>query len=652
MIKNEYHNQMNRRIIGMTALFVILCFYSNISKAQNQPLADSLINVLEKGGLNEEQRVTLLESISFYLTRPNDKVTYSKLLISESKKQGDYKNIITGYMRLGRALKLKGDLTEALEAYLEAAEISASNNDFVSQADAYTNIAALYRSNEDYKKSLDYFQDALELYTNKVDSQRLAVVYINYSYAAYKANMYDSAISLSNKAIYFAQFSQLEILSAYAQSNKALALARSGRSSESESQLSAAMQIMESNKDHYGLSDCLIEIGGVYLEQGNLKKAIENLENGYQIAMTHGLKEQIQNGAKSLSAAYLEFGDVNKAMDFQSKYYNYRDSLISTEKIRELADLRTEFEVGQKQIEVDLLEQEKRTQQIVGYAMVAVLVLIIALAIVLYRTGKQRQLTNTLLERQKLTVETQRDQLEELNHTKDRFFSIISHDIRGPVNAFAGVAELIRYYVKEKAYEDLVEITEYIDKSSAQLSALLDNLLKWAVSQQGEFPYAPEQVNISEMTTELQGVYQNMSSAKKIDLVFEVAPDVSAFVDRNSTMTILRNLIGNALKFTESEGSITLSAAVTADQTIVKVKDTGVGIPKEKLDTLFQLQDKKSTWGTDGEKGLGLGLQLVYEFSAMNKGSVNVESQEDVGTTFTVVLPRAVEGIPVAEPTA
>jgi signal transduction histidine kinase len=616
----------------MTALFVILYLISNISKSQNQPLADSLIVVLEQGSLSADERVSLLYSISNELTSPNDKITYSKLLINESKALEDYKNTVLGYIHLGAAFKLKGNLTQALDAYLEGAEIAASNNDFVSQADVYANIASLYTSNEDYKKSLVYYQDALELYTNKVDSIRLSSVYINYSYAAYKANMYDSAISLSNKAIYFAQFTKYDILSAYAQSNKALALAKIGRFSESESQFTAAMQIMESNEDNYGLSDCLIEIGGVYLEQGSLKKAISNLEKGYQIALTSGLKEQIQNGAKSLSAAYLEVGDLNKAMDFQSKYYNYRDSLINTEKIRELADLRTEFQVGQKQIEVDLLEQEKRTQQIVSYAMAAVILLIIVLAMVLYRTGRQRQLSNTLLAKQ-------RDQLEGLNKTKDRFFSIISHDLRGPVNAFAGVAELIRCYIKDKAYDDLIEVTEHIDQSSSQLSGLLDNLLNWAVSQQGQFPYAPEQVNISKMATELQGVFQNMSSAKNIQLVFEVPSETSAWVDRNSTMTIFRNLIGNALKFTESKGVITLSAATNEEQTTVKVRDTGVGIPADKLSSLFQLQEKKSTWGTDGEKGLGLGLQLAYEFAAMNKGVISVESEVGVGTTFTVALP-------------
>jgi signal transduction histidine kinase len=305
-----------------------------------------------------------------------------------------------------------------------------------------------------------------------------------------------------------------------------------------------------------------------------------------------------------------------------------------------MADMRTEYEVSQKQNEVDLLEQEKRTQQIVGYAMAVVILLIIVLVIVLYRTGKQRQLVNTQLAKQNATVESQRDQLEGLNNTKDRFFSIISHDLRGPVNAFAGVAELIRFYVKDKAYDELVEVTEHIDQSSSQLSGLLDNLLNWAVSQQGEFPYSPEQVNISELATELHGVFQNMSSAKNIQLAMDVAPEVTAFVDRNSTMTIIRNLIGNALKFTESQGTITLSALVDKNQTIIKVQDTGVGIPKEKLSTIFQLLEKKSTWGTGGEKGLGLGLQLAYEFAEMNQGAISVDSEVGVGTTFTVVLPR------------
>ena len=623
---------MSINLIRMAVLTAILCFYSHISNSQNQRLADSLVVVLEQGGLNDDQRISLLQLIAAESTSPNDIVTYSELLIEESKVIGDYKNTLLGYIHLGYANKINGELTQALEAYLEAAEIAASNNDLISQAEVYGNIASLYTSNEDYKKSLDYYQEALELYTNKVDSQRLAIVYINYSWAAYKASMYDSAISLSNKAIYFAQFSEYEIIRAYAQSNKALALAKAGSFSESESLLATAMLIMESNEDNYALSDCLIEIGGVYLEQGNLKKAIDNLEKGYQIAMSHGLKEQIQNGTKFLSTAYVQVGDLKKAIDFQSKYYNYRDSLINTEKIRELADLRTEYEVGQKQIEVDLLEEKQKGFFFAVFFLIILLLLIGTLAYVFIMRNKEKQAANQLL-----TKQTQ--ELEALNTTKDRFFSIISHDLRSPVSAFKGLSSLIKFSVDQKSYDDLPEITERITNSADKLSLLLDNLLEWAINQQGQLLYTPIEVNLKELVEEIVPIFHNMAQSKKITLETNVSENVVVWAEANSIMTILRNLISNAIKFTENGGQIDVSVTRTTDLALLEVKDTGVGMPKEKLDSLFVLKEKKSTWGTEGEKGLGLGLRLAHEFTEMNKGSISVESQEGVGSIFIVKIP-------------
>ncbi|MCR9254420.1 MAG: HAMP domain-containing histidine kinase, partial [bacterium] len=327
----------------------------------------------------------------------------------------------------------------------------------------------------------------------------------------------------------------------------------------------------------------------------------------------------------------------------QSQYIAYRDTINNEETIRKMADLRTEYEVGQKQAEVDLANAEKEAQAkqalIVGGGLSVVLFLIGIIAFIQYRNNQQKKATNQILRHQKGELETQKTQLEALNSTKDRFFSIISHDLRGPVNAFFGVSKLIKMYVSKGKVNEITEIAEDIDESVSKLSGLLDNLLDWAVQQQGQFPNVPEKVNFNEMTNDLIQVFDTMAKSKNIELINDLPDKVELFVDKNSTMTIFRNLLNNALKFTEEGGSVTFHGELDKETAILKVTDTGVGIPADKLKKLFTLNEKKSTWGTAGEKGLGLGLQLAYEFAEMNKGAIEVESEEGVGTSFIVKLP-------------
>jgi len=608
-----------------------MLFLNFNSFSQDQLKADSAIRVLESEDLSDKQRLQVLERISGHITNPDSKIYYSKKLVDEAESLGNYKFLLLGYFRLGAGYKNKGDLSKALEIFLKAAKLASENNDPVAEGDAYTNVATVYTSNEDYEKALDYYDRVLGLYENEVDSARLAGVYINYGYAAYKASQYDSAIAILEKALYFAQFASYNGYMAYAQSNMALSLAKTGRFDEAEKKLNEAMKIMESNKDNYGLSDCLIEIGGVYIEEGELNTAINKLERGYKIAVETGLKQQIQNGAKYLSKAYEQKGDLTKALDYQSKYYTYRDSLINAEQIRKLADLRTTYEVGQKQAEVDLLTAEKRTQQIIIFSTAGGALLVAILLGLVYKNYRDKNRINKILENQK-------EQLESLNQTKDKFFSIISHDLRGPVSAFSGITRLIKYAVEDKNYDELNEITGHIDDTVQHLSSLLDNLLSWAMQQQGHFPNVPEKISLKEMADEIQGIFSNMATAKNIELTTEV-DDVSVWADKNTSMTILRNLVNNALKFTPKNGEVAVSAKQQGDFAQITVTDTGVGMNADKIKELFQLQGKKSEYGTAGEKGLGLGLQLVYEFVEMNKGTIEVDSKEGKGTVFTVKLP-------------
>ena len=228
---------------------------------------------------------------------------------------------------------------------------------------------------------------------------------------------------------------------------------------------------------------------------------------------------------------------------------------------------------------------------------------------------------------------------DELLQIKDRFFAIISHDLRGPVSAFKGISDVMDMFIQNKRYDDLEIMSQEMGRSVNQISGLLDNLLNWASAQQGQIPYNPEKIDLEKTVDDLFATLKLAADSKNIDLHKDLEHEIQIWADLHSTMTIFRNLVGNALKFTPQHGEVTVKASKSDGKAIINVKDTGVGIPQDKLETLFQLKTAKGSFGTAGEKGVGLGLQLVKDFTSMNQGEVSVKSKEGEGTEFTLTLP-------------
>ncbi|HXA02974.1 MAG TPA: ATP-binding protein, partial [Cytophagaceae bacterium] len=226
--------------------------------------------------------------------------------------------------------------------------------------------------------------------------------------------------------------------------------------------------------------------------------------------------------------------------------------------------------------------------------------------------------------------------LEDLNKNKNRFFSIISHDLRGPVNNILTLSDLIQ---KETSEEEKNKLNVMIDVSIKKVNGLLTNLLKWASIQMNTIEIIPQLLSATTLVDENFVILSEMARNKKIDLINEVKPDKTIWADREMTNTVLRNLISNAIKFTKTGGQITIFAAEREHTTEIFVKDNGIGISKEVMNNLFKKDIKKSTIGTANEVGSGLGLLICKEFVEKNGGSISVESEINKGTIFKISLP-------------
>ncbi len=236
----------------------------------------------------------------------------------------------------------------------------------------------------------------------------------------------------------------------------------------------------------------------------------------------------------------------------------------------------------------------------------------------------------------------QKNELQRLVEIKDKFFTIISHDLRGPLSVFNSVSNIIEYYLKKEYYDELSEVAKEIKKSSRSLSHLLDNLLQWALREQKQFPFHPIKLDANKCIREIIDLFYQQARLKPIDLKFGPKQATIIWVDEPSFKTIIRNLVSNALKFTPMHGKVEVSMNKQPSSLQIEIIDNGVGMAKEKVNDLWSISTGKSTWGTAGEKGIGLGLRLVYEFVLLNNASIEVESKEGVGTHFILNFP--VEG--------
>jgi signal transduction histidine kinase len=254
------------------------------------------------------------------------------------------------------------------------------------------------------------------------------------------------------------------------------------------------------------------------------------------------------------------------------------------------------------------------------------------------QTAELRQERNDLQVKNQI-IRRQATELEESNKTKDKFFSIIAHDLRNPFQAILGFTELSLMDADDSTSSELTENLQNIKSSAKQLLELVENLLKWASLQTGKIKLAPEWINLSDLLKQTQKLLEHVGNQKEISITVSAPEQARILADQNMLQTVLLNLVSNALKFTESGGKVELLLRKMDDHYLISVKDNGIGMPKKIAENLLRLDSNTSRPGTDNEKGSGLGLLICKEMITLHNGSISVESEEKTGTEFILKLP-------------
>lgn len=606
--------------------------------AQDQKTADSLI-AIKRESLPDSVQLDILRNIAFYHTDPEIMLAYTDSLLDLAREKNSLLYLNKGYYQKGNAYRLKGNLSKAGEYYFKSAKIAEDINFQNGLGAAYIAMGDVYSLNNDHQNSKAYYNKAINIYRNIDDSVNLASALTNLGDEYFNVNKLDSAVLFLNKGYLIFTAANYRVGQGYCLGNLGLVYATQNNNELAEQHLQDAIAILSEVGDFYPIAVYLTYMADIYRDKDDWERALDYAHQSLVISEERGYREQMRDAHLKLAELYGASKQFEKAFLHQSQYISYRDSINNEETTQKIADLRTEFEVAQKQSEIDLLTEKDKRSKIWALSLTIVVMLVGILAYVLFRNNRRKRFINNKLLRQKKILKSHRDMLHSLNQTKDRFFSIISHDLRGPVNAFNGISSLIKFYIKENDMKNLIEVTEYIDKSASQLSTLLDNLLDWAINQQGSFPYNPAKIDLKGIIEEIVEIFQTTAHAKGILLNFTISDDIHVWADKNSITTILRNLVNNALKFTNTDGTVTIKAVKVGKMAAIEVIDNGIGIPEAKLKNLFELIEKKNSHGTAGERGLGLGLQLAYDFTEMNNGTISVKSKENHGTTFTVKIP-------------
>ena len=233
--------------------------------------------------------------------------------------------------------------------------------------------------------------------------------------------------------------------------------------------------------------------------------------------------------------------------------------------------------------------------------------------------------------------------LKELNTTKDKLFSIIGHDLKGPLNNILGFSELIEEGYESLSGEQIQKYNQLIYKLSKNVSELLENLLTWSRAQRQKLVNSPQNISLRFIVERCFNLLENHAEQKQISLENKVPSETIIFADEEMITTVIRNLVSNAIKFTKSGGRITISAKQTDGSVVTEIRDTGIGIQKKKIKDLFKPDVNHSSIGTDGEKGTGLGLLICKDFVEKSNGEIWVDSIPDGGTSFYIALPAEKE---------
>ena len=556
-----------------------------------------------------------------------------------------------------RGIRLKGDLIRMLGIaygslgnyelslinFLESRSIYEDIGDVQGTITSLNNIGVVYIRLENFEEALKIFLE-LDSLTTDDDPSRVTIP-VNLGFIYYDLGNLELAKMQLNRALNFPGNVDKR---AYGLSNFKL-----GQIYYTEKNYDAAVEAFNASIQIYKeLQNDLEQVQSLnglailYLELNDLDKSTMHAREALRIAETRNALPEKKIALEALYQIAKKSGDTPEALRYHEEYKITSDSLQNSRINEEIGRLTAEYEFKKRENELVLDQREKELesaaaisrQRVLLYGSIVIILFAVLIIFVMYRNFLQKQDTNRLLSLKNKEIQDQAEELKTTNDVKDRLLSIIAHDLRGPLSSLHGIITLIE--MNAASQEVLAEIIPQVTKQFKYTSNLLNNLLQWAQSQMDGYRVKPEAFNIVELMHEKKTLLQTRLDEKNLELELPEAEYI-VYADRNMTDLVLQNLISNAIKYCNQGDSITACITNKNGAADISIKDTGIGIPEDKLNKIFA-DSFYTTEGTANEKGTGLGLMLCKDFVERNQGVLTLESEFGKGTTISFTLPHPV----------
>ncbi len=404
-------------------------------------------------------------------------------------------------------------------------------------------------------------------------------------------------------------------------------------------------KIHELTGNKFGIAEVELGRGTVLLKQEKYDDALRYIEKAVTLAQEINARILEITCYNQLSILWEKKGDYRKSLEYFKQYKALDDSLFSNEIQQRLLRDQVRFETSTRDDQIAALTRmeetqktELRKQEFIRNILVVIVALTGILLVSVYRGGQRRKQINALLLQHQEEMEKRSKELEQLNQVKEKFFSIISHDLRSPISALAGLMDLL-----DKDAIEPHELPAAIKELRIRFNhtrTLMNNLLDWTVLQMDKLSLQAGNLSLRKLADESVELLSSIQN-KKIKIVNNIPENATGHADSNTISLVIRNLITNAIKFTNDGGEITLSAELKENEWVMSVKDNGVGMNADTQAKLFNKISPYSSRGTANEKGTGLGLILCKEFVEKNGGRIWAESAENKGSTFWFTVPKA-----------
>ena len=602
---------------------------------------DSIIKKLEQTG--DKEKIAVLLNVADMLVDSAIYHDQAKLYLDEAYKISTDFNDTVSQIKTLNYLGLNeftvGNYELASDFYFKSLQLAEQVSDSALIAKVNHNLGMIYDELEEYDEAIDFYRQSLKYDEVHKDTLGILRSFINLSISYQNKKDLTEAQKYCDKAYDLAIQKKDSVLLVAIVNNLGTIAYDKKEYEKGLTYYTEALKLYSDLNDKDGIATTYNNLGLVYLDTKDYPKSKEYFFKALKLAEELNLYDFSGDIYGNLKFYFEETGDYKKALFYYDKFNEVYDSLIGERKNKQIRQLQAKYDLEKKQNQILLLQQETSNQQIIikntkAVQVYLILITLVALILVLLMIHLFRNEKKLITE---LQIKT--DKLKDLNISKDKFFSIIAHDLRNPFHALFSYTKLLKNGLDEFSREEISQILSDLHDATDQGYNLLQNLLFWTRSQSNRIHIFRSNFEMKEAIGEVLNLVRPNAAKKDQRIVFDIQNDCMVNADKDMISTILRNLMFNAVKFSDTGKTIRVELSCVFSEVFVKIIDEGVGMDEEQKRKLFVIDEHHSTTGTSGEIGSGLGLILCNEFAAKNEGRINVESESGKGSAFTLILP-------------